>query len=75
VHRTGGAFPMHRLVQYEPETEPVPDGDRRALGHADRVTSNLFSGSPEADERARSFDEHPEDNVESSPGQLARARG
>jgi small-conductance mechanosensitive channel len=61
VHRTGGAFPMQRLVQYEPDTEPVPDGDRRAVksdGETHRVTSNLFSGSPEADERARAFDEH-----------------
>ena len=61
VQHTGGAFPMQRLVQYEPHTEPralrtSDDGD----GETSRVTSNLFSGSPEADERARAFDERPD---------------
>ena len=60
VHHTGKAFPMQRLVQYEPHTEPAPEargvhGD----GDTERVTSNLFSGSPEAEERARAFDETP----------------
>lgn len=59
VHRTGGAFPMQRLVQYEPHTEPVPTDGRSRDGETERVTSNLFSGSPEADERARAFDENP----------------
>lgn len=61
VHRTGGAFPMQRLVQYEPHTEPVPNDGRGADCGTERVTSTLFSGSPEAEERARAFDEHAED--------------
>ncbi|OFJ50737.1 mechanosensitive ion channel family protein [Mycolicibacterium grossiae] len=56
LQRAGGALPMQRLVQYEPDNEPIthrPHGD----GETSRVASSLFSGSPEAEERARAFDE------------------
>jgi small-conductance mechanosensitive channel len=60
VHRTGGAFPMQRMVRYEPHTVPTAKKShvgRNGDGDTERVTSNLFSGSPEADERSRAFDE------------------
>lgn len=77
AHRTGGAFPMQRFVQYEPDTEPVPNKNRfgSAGGESHHVTSNFFSGSPEADERSRAFDEHAEDHSESSAGEFARSNG
>ena len=77
MHRTGGAFPMQRLVQYEPDSEPVPDHGRRGAtsGETHHVTSNLFSGSPEADERARSFDEHPEEYTDGAAGELVCSNG
>ncbi len=56
VQRTGGVVPTQRIEPTRPAPEPVarPDGDGETL----RVGSSLFSGSPEADERARAFDEN-----------------
>ena len=55
LHRTGGALPMQRLVQYDPDSETVHR--RHGDGETSRVGSSLFSGGPEADDRARLFDE------------------
>jgi small-conductance mechanosensitive channel len=54
VRRTGG-LPTQRIEPTAPASEPAPrtEGDRETP----RVASNLFSGSSEADERARAFDE------------------
>src|SRR5215475_5370946 len=54
VRRTG-ALPTQRIEPTAPAPETVPrsEGD----GETPRVASNLFSGSPEAEERARVFDE------------------
>jgi small-conductance mechanosensitive channel len=54
VRRTGG-LPTQRIEPTAPTVEPE---DRRyGEGETPRVASNLFSGSPEADERGRAFDE------------------
>ncbi|MGY4651825.1 mechanosensitive ion channel family protein [Mycobacterium sp. URHB0021] len=55
VQRTGGVVPTQRIEPTGPAPEPVArrDGDGETL----RVGSSLFSGSPEADERARAFDD------------------
>jgi small-conductance mechanosensitive channel len=53
VRRTG-ALPTQRIEPAAPASEPE---DRRAGGETPRVAASLFSGSPEADERARAFDE------------------
>jgi small-conductance mechanosensitive channel len=55
VQRTGGVVPTQRIEPTRPAPEPVArrDGDGETL----RVGSSMFSGSPEADERARAFDE------------------
>jgi small-conductance mechanosensitive channel len=59
LRRTGGVLPIQRI---EPSAAaPEPDARRRhGDGETHRVGSSLFSGSPEAEERARAFDEHPE---------------
>jgi small-conductance mechanosensitive channel len=43
------------------ETAPAPASHRGGDGETPRVASGLFSGSPEADKRAREFDEHADD--------------
>jgi small-conductance mechanosensitive channel len=55
VRRTGGVVPTQRI---EPATAADPSDRRDGDGETTRVASSLFSGSPEADERARMFDEH-----------------
>ena len=69
VQRTGGVLPMHRIVPAGPAPGPVArrDGD----GKTPRVASGLFSGSPEANERARAFDEHSDEFEDD----LARSNG
>jgi hypothetical protein len=59
VQRTGGVVPTQRIEPSVPASEPSVrrDGD----GETKHVGSSLFSGSPEADERARAFDEHADD--------------
>ena len=58
VRRTR-VLPMQRIEAAETASEPQSrrDGD----GETPRVASGLFSGSPEADARAREFDEHAND--------------
>jgi hypothetical protein len=51
-----GVLPTQRIEAAEPESVPQPR--RHGDGETPRVASGLFSGSPEADERARAFDEH-----------------
>ena len=54
VRRTGG-LPTQRIEPTAPTSEPE---DRRdGEGETPRVAASLFSGSPEADERGRVFDE------------------
>jgi small-conductance mechanosensitive channel len=55
VQRTR-VLPTQRIENAEPAPGPASrsDGD----GETPRVASGLFSGSPEAEERARAFDEH-----------------
>ena len=54
VRRTGG-LPTQRIEPTAPTAEPE---DRRdGEGETPRVAASLFSGSPEADERGRVFDE------------------
>jgi len=55
-----GVLPTQRIEAAETVTEIAPratDGD----GETKRVASSLFSGSAEADGRARAFDEHADD--------------
>ncbi|KUH97877.1 mechanosensitive ion channel protein MscS [Mycolicibacterium acapulense] len=55
LQRTQNGLPMHRIGPAPAPTKPAirPSGS----GETDRVASGIFSGSPEADERARAFDE------------------
>lgn len=68
VRRTQGVVPTQRIEPAASTAEPEArhDGD----GKSRRVASGLFSGSPEADERGRAFDEHAgaEDELVSSNG-------
>lgn len=82
IQRTGGALPLQRLVQYEPDTEPLPEPQHYISPGSEtkRVASSLFSGSPEAEERARAFDDTPDDEPSSpsnyrSESDLARSNG
>lgn len=52
-------LPMQRIESAE--TAPQPPSHRVGDGETPRVASGLFSGSPEADARAREFDEHADD--------------
>lgn len=52
--RHRGVLPMQRFAASDSAAEPAP---RRAVaGETRRVASGMFSGSPEAEERARAFD-------------------
>jgi small-conductance mechanosensitive channel len=55
VRRTR-VLPTQRIENSEPVFGPEPRGD--GTGETPRVAAGLFSGSPEAEERARAFDEH-----------------
>jgi small-conductance mechanosensitive channel len=66
-------LPIQRLenADFTPETT----APSRAVDNAPRVTEGMFSGSPEAEERARAFDEHADyedEYVTSSNGSGAR---
>ena len=54
VRRTG-TLPTQRIEPTTPASEPMDRRDDE--GETFRVAANLFSGSPEADERGRVFDE------------------
>jgi hypothetical protein len=53
---TGEALPTQRIEPSKSPSQPV--ARRSSGGETRRVASGVFSGSPEADERARAFDEH-----------------
>ncbi|MEO3757602.1 mechanosensitive ion channel domain-containing protein [Mycobacterium sp. B14F4] len=67
VQRTSGAAPMQRIEPATPSEHAADQGRER---EAPRVSPGMFSGSPEADERARAFD-HSDDHAD----QLARTNG
>jgi small-conductance mechanosensitive channel len=54
--RRSRVLPTQRIENAEPASDP--ESRRDGEGDTPRVASGLFSGSPEADERARAFDEH-----------------
>ncbi|WP_099039625.1 mechanosensitive ion channel family protein [Mycobacterium neglectum] len=62
------ALPLQRFEAYETASEPAPR--RETMGETKRVASGMFSGSPEAEERARAFDENA-----SYDDELARSNG
>lgn len=51
-----GVLPTQRIEASETATEAEPR--RETMGETKRVASGMFSGSPEAEERARAFDEN-----------------
>jgi small-conductance mechanosensitive channel len=59
-------LPTQRIEAAEigPNPQPNRDGARETK----RVASGMFSGSPEAEERARAFDEHADDELARSSG-------
>jgi hypothetical protein len=69
VHLKGGVVPTQRIepAVARPEPEQPRTGHDRGTT---RVASGLFSGSPEAEERGRAFDEHSDfdDDLASSNG-------
>ena len=70
VRRTGGVVPIQRI---EPAATPPESDDRPAVdAEAARLSApGLFSGSAEADQRARDFD----DRSAESNGELVRSSG
>ena len=56
VRRTGG-LPTQRIEPTTPAPEPEDRRESEGEGETPRVAASLFSGSPEADERGRVFDE------------------
>ncbi len=67
VQRTR-VLPTQRIEASEPAARPQSRGN--GDGETPRVASGLFSGSPEAEDRARAFDEHAdyEDDLARSNG-------
>jgi hypothetical protein len=49
-------LPIQRIKASDMAAEPQPR--RESMGETKRVASGMFSGSPEAEERARAFDEN-----------------
>jgi hypothetical protein len=68
VQRTR-VLPTQRIEAFEPAASPESRSDGDAA-ETPRVASGLFSGSPEAEDRARAFDEHADYDDE-----LARSNG
>ncbi|MBJ7383049.1 MAG: mechanosensitive ion channel, partial [Mycolicibacterium sp.] len=70
VRRTGGVVPIQRI---EPAATPPESDDRPAVDAeaARQSAPGLFSGSAEADQRARDFD----DRSAESNGELVRSSG
>lgn len=58
-------LPIQRLenAEFMPESSPPS----KTADHAPRVAEGMFSGSPEAEERARAFDEHADYEDEFAP--------
>ena len=66
VQRTKGVVPTQRIEPAAPSPEPPARREKETP----RVAAGMFSGSPEADERARAFDHSDEHDDE-----LARTNG
>jgi small-conductance mechanosensitive channel len=64
VQRTR-VLPTQRIEASEPTS--IPDSRSDGDGETPRVASGLFSGSPEAEDRARAFDEHADYDDELAP--------
>ena len=61
VHRTGGVVPTQRIEPALASSETTKSQRKNADGGTPRVATGLFSGSPEAEERGRAFDENSDD--------------
>jgi small-conductance mechanosensitive channel len=72
VHRKGGVVPTQRIEPAVAATEPER---RRHDVATPRVAPGLFTGSPEAEERARAFDEHPDYDDEDLVSVNGRSNG
>ncbi|EID11003.1 mechanosensitive ion channel family protein [Mycolicibacterium phlei] len=59
MQRTGGVAPTQRILPSD--TAPEAETDREIAGETTRVAAGMFSGSPEAEERAKAFDHTVED--------------
>ncbi|MCV7278690.1 mechanosensitive ion channel [Mycolicibacterium flavescens] len=68
VQRTGGVVPIQRIQPAAPPPEPQA---RREAGETKRVAAGIFSGSPEAEERAKAFDH----TVDCEDDELVRSNG
>jgi len=64
VQRTR-VLPTQRIEASEPTS--IPDSRSDSDAETPRVASGLFSGSPEAEDRARAFDEHADYDDELAP--------
>jgi small-conductance mechanosensitive channel len=69
VRRTGG-LPTQRIEPTMTAPEPEDRRESEGEGETPRVAASLFSGSPEADERGRAFDETRDNEHD-----FARVRG
>ena len=68
VQRTGGVLPIQRIEPAAAAQEA--QSDREVAGETKRVAAGMFSGSPEAEERAKAFDHTIE-----SDDELVRSNG
>lgn len=69
VQRTGGVAPIRRIEPAAPA--PEPQTDREVASETKRVAAGMFSGSPEAEERAKAFDH----TTDVDDDELARSNG
>ncbi|MGE2721708.1 mechanosensitive ion channel family protein [Mycolicibacterium celeriflavum] len=69
VQRTGGVVPIQRISPAEPA--PEPQARREVAGETKRVAAGMFSGSPEAEERAKAFDH----TIDCEDDELVRSNG
>lgn len=69
VQRTGGVVPIQRIQPAEPA--PEPQARREVAGETKRVAAGMFSGSPEAEERAKAFDH----TIDCEDDELVRSNG
>lgn len=60
VQRTGGVAPIQRITPAQAAAEAQTH--REVAGETERVAAGMFSGSPEAEERAKAFD-HTDDEA------------
>ncbi|OBG88527.1 mechanosensitive ion channel protein MscS [Mycobacterium sp. E136] len=69
VQRTGGVVPIKRIEPAAPA--PEAQTDREVAGETKRVAAGMFSGSPEAEERAKAFDH----TIDCEDDELVRSNG